>query len=80
MFENKGIYLLKKHASNKITEQALVYMFELNNNESLHIKSVCYATKDAITGKCRALTILSHMFFIFTSEKQNKSNEHRRKL
>ena len=40
---------------------------------------MCYATKDAITGKCTALTILSHIFFIFTSEKQNKSKEHRNK-
>lgn len=45
MFGNKGIYLSKKHASNKITEQALVYMFDLNNNESLHIKNLCYALK-----------------------------------
>ena len=72
MFGNKGIYLLKKHASNKITEWAY-------NNESLPIKNLCSATKDAITGKCTALTILSHMFFIFTNEKQNKSNEHRKK-
>lgn len=53
MFGNKGIHLLKKHASNKITEWALVYIFELNNNESLHIKTCALQLKMHLQGNAQ---------------------------